>query len=142
MVEIPDEVADLFNDYESMKFLGTVDENGIPNTVFIQSLTCPPMADDDILAFADLWIEKTRHNLETSRQVAATVFKPPVKSYQCKGEFLGYETSGPINDFYNEFVEEMKYNTYMNVDRIGKIRVDEIFLAQPPVPGEKVLPKD
>lgn len=142
MVKIPDEISELFNDFDSVKFLGTVDEEGVPNTVFVQSLSCPPMADDDMLAFADLWIDKTRHNLETTKKATATVYKPPIKSFQLKGKFEGYETSGSIYEFYNEFIEQAKYNCYQNFDRIGKIKVEEIYLAQPPIPGKKALPKD
>lgn len=142
MVEIPKEIADLFNDLDSIKFLGTVDEGGTPNAVIIESLACPPMADDDMLTFADMWIDKTRKNLETTRKATATVYKPPMQSFQLKGTFQGYETSGPIYEFYNEFIEQVKYNCYQNFDRIGKIKVEEVYLAQPPVPGKKALPKE
>lgn len=142
MPELPKEIANLFNDLETIKILGTVDEKGNPNAVIIQSLACPPMAGGDTLTFADMWMDKTRHNLETTKKATATVYKPPIQSFQVKGTFQGYETSGPIYEFYNEFVEQVKYNCYQNFDRIGKIKIKEAYLAQPPVPGKKVLPKE
>jgi len=134
LAKMPRVVQDLFNDLNAIKFLATVDAEGKPNVVMISSLVA---IDEETLAFADLMMNKTKKNLLTTKKVAATVFKPPLASYQVKGTFEGFQTSGFLVDVFNEH-ELLRHSSYMNVKQAGTIRVEEVYLAQLPTPGKRI----
>lgn len=131
---MPKVVQDLFNDPDAIKFLATVDTEGKPNVVMISSLVA---IDEETLAFADLMMNKTKKNLLATKKVAATVFKPPMASYQVKGTFEGFQTSGFLVDVFNE-ADQLRYSSYLNVKQAGTIRVEEVYLAQLPIPGKRI----
>lgn len=133
-MKIPKLVMDKFNDIHAIKFLATVDSEGIPNTVPIGSLIA---ADEETLAFADMLINKTKKNLLATKKAAATVYKPPMTAYQVKGTFQGFQTSGPLIEMYNG-QEMMRLSTISNVSSVGIIKVEEVYFAQAPFPGKRI----
>ena len=131
MVAIPKEVADILNAQDSIKILASADENGVPNAVPVYSIT--PISDDT-LAFAEMMIKHTKHNLEETGKASVTVFKLPATAYQLKGTFLGFQTSGSLFDNFSKRMAEYK----LPVKSVGTIRVDEVFAASPGSNSKKI----
>lgn len=67
----------------------------MPNAAPVYSLT--PVSEDT-LAFAEMMIIHTKHNLEKTKKASVTVFKLPATAYQLKGAFIGFQTSGQLFD--------------------------------------------
>ena len=124
MVSIPKEVMDVLSASDSAKMLATVDAKGIPNVVPLWFVAVDP----ETIAFAEVFIKKTKENLEKNKQVALAVFKGPMTGYQLKGTFSGFQTSGPVFDnFAKKSMEAMK----IQIKSVGIIRVTEVFCASP-----------
>ncbi len=139
MAKMPQPVIDKFNDPAAVKFLATVGEDGRPNVVYIASLRT---ADEETLIYADTVGVKTKKNLKPGSPVAVNVLlKEKSISYQIKGTFLGFQTSGAHFEFLNS-LPEFKYNTYFGVRAAGVIRVDEVYSASAPLPGRRIVPPE
>ena len=147
MVNIPKEVLDILNRQDSIKVLASADEKGVPNAVFVASIT--PI-NDDALAFAEQFIIHTKHNLEKTGKATVTVLNQwmvsasgqvlPVTAYQLKGTFLGFQTSGPLFDNFSKRVAEMRVRgvNLPPLKSVGTIRVDEVFAASPGSNSQKI----
>ena len=132
MVSIPKEVMDVLSASDSAKMLATVDAKGIPNVVPVWSIVA---VDPETIAFAELFIKKTKENLEKNKQVAIAVFKGPMTGYQLKGTFSGFQTSGPVFDnFAKKIMEAMK----MQIKSVGIIKVGAVFSASPGQDSKKL----
>jgi predicted pyridoxine 5'-phosphate oxidase superfamily flavin-nucleotide-binding protein len=139
MAKMPPPVIEKFNDPKAVKFLATVGEDGRPNVAYISSLRA---VDEETLVYADTVGVKTKQNLKPNAPVAANVLlREKAISYQVKGTFLGFQTSGPYYEMLNE-LPEFKYNTYFGVRAVGVIRVDEVYSASAPLPGRRVAPPE
>ncbi|HUU64257.1 MAG TPA: pyridoxamine 5'-phosphate oxidase family protein [Dehalococcoidia bacterium] len=138
MAKMPKQVMDLINDPDAVKFLATIDDEGKPNCALIASLSA---ASEDTLIFADLMMNKTKKNLISTRRVAATVYKAPWSSYQIKGTFEGFQSSGFLYDMAQALSKEsplLKGKVYFYIKQIGVIKVDEVYLSQVPIPGKRI----
>jgi hypothetical protein len=128
------EVMDFLNDPGSAKVLATADSavseiNAVPKG----SLRA---IGDDIIAFADIFGDKTNKNLQLNKKVSALAFKTsPPGGYQIKGTFLGFQTSGEL---FDRFAKEVKEKIKLDIRAIGTIRVDEVYAVAPPEPGKKI----
>ena len=123
---------DVLSASDSAKMLATADAKGIPNVVPVWSIVT---VDLETIAFAELFIKKTKENLEKNKQVAIAVFKGPMTGYQLKGTFSGFQTSGPIFDnFAKKIMEAMK----MQIKSVGIIKVTEVFSASPGQNSQKL----
>ena len=93
MAKMSKEVMDVFNDPSSAKVLATAGSTALEvNAVPKGSLRA---VNEDTIAFADIFGDKTNKNLQLNKKVSALAFKTsPVVGYQIKGTFLGYQTSG------------------------------------------------
>lgn len=132
MVSIPKEVMNVLSASDSAKMLATVDTKGVPNVVPVWSIVA---VDSETIAFAELFIKKTKENLEKSKQVAIAVYKGPMTGYQLKGTFNGFQTSGPIfENFAKKIMEAMK----MQIKSVGIIKVDAVFQASPGQDSKKI----
>ncbi|MGA3289076.1 MAG: pyridoxamine 5'-phosphate oxidase family protein [Candidatus Bathyarchaeia archaeon] len=132
MVSIPKEVMDILSASDSAKMLATVDAKGIPNVVPVWSIVA---VDPETIAFAELFIKKTKENLEKKKQVAIAVFKGPMTGYQLKGTFSGFQTNGPVFDnFAKKIMEAMK----MQIKSVGIIKVGAVFSASPGQDSKKL----
>ncbi|MCX5905910.1 MAG: pyridoxamine 5'-phosphate oxidase family protein [Deltaproteobacteria bacterium] len=139
MAKMPRQVLEKFNDPRAVKFLASVDEAGKPNVVYIGSLRA---VDEETLIYADSAGVKTKKNLQPGNPVAVNVLLlEKVTSYQVKGIFVGFETSGPYFEMLSE-LPEFKYNTYFGVRAAGVIRVDEVYAASSPLPGRRIVPSE
>lgn len=103
MVKLPKELAEAFEHPETVKALTTVDEEGIPHTVFKGSLG---VIDEETIAYMEfLETCRTQRNMVNSiwfkKTIAVSVFNPVTKvAYQIKGEPYKHVTSGPVWDKY------------------------------------------
>jgi hypothetical protein len=83
MAKMPKEVMDMLNNPQSAKVLATCDSAAKLNAVPKGSLTA---VDDETVAFADIFGDKTNVNLKATNKAAVTFFStdlPPV-GYQVK----------------------------------------------------------
>ena len=132
MVNIPKDIMDILAAPDSAKMMATVDEKGFPNVVPVWSIVA---VDSETIAFAELFIKKTKINLENTKKVAIAVFKGPMIGYQLKGTFAGFQTSGPIFDSFSEkIMNAMK----LQIKSVGIIKVDEVFEASPGKDSKKL----
>lgn len=132
MVNIPKEVVDILNAQDSIKILASADENGMPNAVPVYSIT--PISDDT-LAFAEMMIIHTKHNLEKTKKASVTVFKLPATAYQLKGTFVGFQTSGQL---FDNFAKRMAEYKLPPVKSVGIIKVEEVYAASPGAGSKKL----
>ena len=132
MVTIPKDVMAIIAAPDSIKMLATVDEKGFPNIATVGSITA---VDSETIAFAELFIKKTKENLENTKKVAIIIFKAPMVGYQLKGTFVGFQTSGPIFDSFSEKVMSLMK---LQIKSVGIIKVDNVFEASPGKNSKKI----
>ncbi len=119
------------NAKDAIKVLATADENGVPNVAHVWSIM--PVGQEQV-AFAEMFIKKTKQNLEKNKKVAISVFKAPAISYQLKGTFVGFQTSGQIFDDISKMLGERN----MKVISAGVVNVDEVFAGSPGAGSKKL----
>jgi uncharacterized protein len=134
MAKMSKEVMDVFNDPSSAKVLATAGSTALEvNAAPKGSLRA---VSDEVIAFADIFGDKTNKNLQLNKKVSALAFKmSPVAGYQVKGTFLGFQTSGEL---FDRFAREFKEKINLDIRAVGTIRVDEIYAVAPPEPGKKI----
>ena len=133
MAKMPKEVMDVFNDPSSAKVLATagaaVEINAVPKGSLMA-------INEEQMAFADIFGDKTNKNLDVNKRVSALAFKTnPLVGYQVKGTFLGFQTSGKL---FDRFAKEIKERIKLDIRAVGTIKVDEIYAVAPPQPGKKI----
>ena len=134
MARMSKEVMDVLNDPSSAKVLATAGSTVLEvNAVPKGSLRA---INEDTIAFADIFGDKTNKNLQLNKKVSALAFKTsPVAGYQVKGTFLGYQTSGEL---FEGFAKTVKEKIKLDIRAVGTIRVDEVYAVAPPEPGKKI----
>jgi len=134
MAKLPKEAVEIFNDPGSAKVLATVGSSALEvNAVPKGSLRA---VSEEVIAFADIFGDKTNKNLQLNKKVSAVAFKMnPVSGYQVKGTFLGFQTSGEL---FVRFSSEVKERIKLDIKAVGTIRVDEVYAVAPPEPGKKI----
>ena len=134
MAKMLKEVMEVFNDPGSAKVLATAGSTALEvNAVPKGSLRA---VSEEVIAFADIFGDKTNKNLQLNKKVSALAFKTnPVAGYQVKGTFLGFQTSGEL---FDKFAKEVKEKIKLNIKAVGTIRVDEVYAVAPPEPGKKL----
>lgn len=134
MAKMPKEVMDMLKDPQSAKALATCDDAAKLNVVPKGTLTA---VDDETIAFADIFGDKTNVNLKATHKAAVAVFGmalPPV-GYQVKGTFQGFQTSGAL---FDTFAQQVKQLLNLDVRAVGTIKVNEVYAAGVPAPGTKM----
>jgi len=133
MAKMPKEAIEVFNDPKSSKVLATAGTLSDLNVVPKGSLMA---LNEEIIAFADIFGDKTNKNLEANKKVAALAFRTnPLSGYQIKGTFQGYQTSGEL---FDRFAKEIKERINLNIKAVGTIKVDEVYGVAPPQTGKKI----
>ena len=134
MAKMSKEVMDVFNDPSSAKVLATAGSSVLEiNAAPKGSLRA---VSEEVIAFADIFGDKTNKNLQLNKKVSALAFKmSPVAGYQLKGTFLDFQTSG---DLFDRFPKEVTEKIKLDIRAVGTIRVDEIYAVAPPEPGKKI----
>lgn len=125
MGKMPKEVIELINDPQTVKVLATVDVDKNPNAVIKGSTIA---IDDDTIAFADIFGDKTNANLKSNNKIALLVFNMPLGGYQIKGVFQGFQSSGALLDKFTEMLEPHK----LGPKAVGTIKVKEVYKLMPP----------
>jgi hypothetical protein len=95
MAKMSKEVIEVFNDPSSAKVLATAGSTALEvNAVPKGSLQA---VSEEVVAFADIFGDKTNKNLQLNKKVSALAFKmSPVTGYQIKGTFLGFQSTGEL----------------------------------------------
>jgi len=134
MARMNKEVMEISNDPGSAKVLSTAGSTALEvNAVPKGSMRA---ISEEVIAFADIFGDKTNKNLQLNKKVSALAFKTnPVTGYQIKGTFLGFQTSG---DLFDRFSKEIKEKIRLEIRAVGTIRVDEVYAVAPPDPGKKI----
>jgi hypothetical protein len=115
-VSMPELVREKFARAQALKLLAFRGEDGYPHLVPLFSMT--PVGTGG-LVFGTRLFEHLLEGLRPGARVAANVVTQEPVSYQVKGTYEG--TAGlPLLD-------------------MGKVRVEEVFSAGPPVPGKKIV---
>jgi len=125
LTKMPKEAMDFFNDPEASKVLATVDANGVINVVPKHTLAA---IDEETIAFADIFGDKTNKNLEATNKAAAVAYKLPPAGYQIKGTFQGFQKSGPL---FDNFAKQVKEKLNMDIKAVGTIKVEEVYSVFP-----------
>lgn len=133
MVNIPKEVSDVISSADSAKMMATVDSKSVPNVVPVWSVIA---VDSETIAFAEIFIKKTKENLEKNKNVAIAVFKGPTTGYQLKGTFVGFQTSGPV---FENFSQKIMAAMKMQIKSVGIIKVDAVYSASPGQNSKKLV---
>jgi uncharacterized protein len=132
MVRMSKEVMDVFNDPGSAKVLATGGSTVLEINVVPKGTL--RAVSEDVIAFADIFGDKTNKNLQLNKKVSALAFRMnPVAGYQIKGTFLGFQTSGEL---FDRFAKEVKEKIKLDIRAVGTIRVDEVYAVAPPKPGK------
>jgi uncharacterized protein len=132
MVNIPKEVIDVLAAPDSAKMIATTDAQGAPNIAPVWSITA---VDQETIAFAELFIKRTKENLEATKKAAIAVFKGPTTGYQLKGTFVGFQTSGPI---FETFSKNVMAAMKLQIKSVGLIKVDAVYSASPGQDSKKL----
>ncbi|XUX00442.1 MAG: pyridoxamine 5'-phosphate oxidase family protein [Dehalogenimonas sp.] len=138
MTAMPQEAIDLFQDPSVPKMVATVDSEGEPN---VTPKTSMSVVDPETLAFADLYGMTTRtfKNLKETKKVAIVAMKvpltPPFTTYQVKGTFLKYETSGPL---FDKFAKALKDAMGVSITGVGTVRVEGVYSQAPQDKGKRL----
>ncbi|AII60436.1 pyridoxamine 5'-phosphate oxidase family protein [Dehalococcoides mccartyi] len=138
MAKMSKEVISLFQDAGVPKMVATVDKNGVLNVTPKTSMTA---VDEETLAFADLYGRTTRtfKNLEETKKVAIVAVKipiaPPFTTYQVKGTFLKYHTSGPL---FEQFAKALKAAMGVDITGVGTVKVDAVYSQAPQDKGKLI----
>jgi uncharacterized protein len=95
MAKLPEAAAQAWTDREGPVVLTTVDEVGVPNTIYV---TCVHKASDEQIIVADNKMDKTQANLKAGSRVNLLYITKEKKAYQIKGT-ASYEVDG---DHFNQ----------------------------------------
>ena len=120
MAKLPKEAMDLFSDPKASKVIATVDSQGNPNVAAKGSLMA---FDDETIIYSEMAGGKTKANLESTKKAAVIIFKGAT-SYQAKGKFQGFQTSGEI---FDEVAKIMKEGFNFDIKNVAVIKVEEIY---------------
>ena len=93
-MKVPEEVKNAWKEKEDAVVLTTVNENGIPNSIYA---TCVSKFDDETFVVADNYFDKTKKNILAGSKGALLFITKEGKAYQLKGSFE-YHKEGAIFD--------------------------------------------
>lgn len=138
MAKMPKEVIELFQDPGVPKMVATISREGELNVTPKTSMTA---VDDETLAFADLYGRTTRtfKNLEETGKVSIVALKlplaPPFTTFQVKGTFREYLTSGPV---FDQFAAALKAAMGVVISGVGTVKVEAVYSQAPQDKGKQI----
>ena len=94
MAKLPEIVDEAWKNREEKIIFTTVDNAGIPNSVYI---TCVARYGKDLIVIADNYFDKTRKNIFSGSQGTVLFITKDGKAYQAKGT-IEYYREGEIFD--------------------------------------------
>ncbi len=104
------------------KFLATLDAEGRPNCVPVISIN--PYGEGGLI-FGEFFMNKTRRNLLGNPRVGIAVLNEAFEGWSLKGNFQGFETTGPAVDAINR-LPMFRYNAYTGVRAAGRLTLEQI----------------
>ncbi|UCG01268.1 MAG: hypothetical protein JSW11_16830 [Candidatus Heimdallarchaeota archaeon] len=125
-MKLPKTVKEAFAlELEAAKFMATRDANGVPNIAMISTIS-PWEKDEEQLIFGNFLMWQTKKNLENGSPVSISVMTLDFKSYEVRGRFLGFETSGEKFDTMSS-KDLFRYSAIGLLRSVGTIAIDEIY---------------
>jgi len=97
MAALPEIVTEFWKDKQGPAVLTTVDKNGVPNSIYVNSVR---IFSEDTFVIADNYFNKTRRNILAGSRGSLLFLTSKIKAFQIKGR-IEYHESG-------EIYEEMK----------------------------------
>jgi predicted pyridoxine 5'-phosphate oxidase superfamily flavin-nucleotide-binding protein len=94
MAKLPKIINDAWINREERSVFTTVDENGIPNSIYI---TCTARYGEDLIVIADNYFDKTKKNILAGSRGSVLFITKDGKAYQAKGP-IEYHREGKIFD--------------------------------------------
>ncbi|MBN2103233.1 pyridoxamine 5'-phosphate oxidase family protein [bacterium] len=94
MPALPEKVCQAWENREGPVVFSTVDENGIPNAIYV---TCVSKYNEDTIVLANNYFEKTLKNIKSGSPGSVLFITKDWTSYQIKGR-IEYHTEGPVFD--------------------------------------------
>ena len=118
MSKLPENVSKAWENRDDPVILATVDENHIPNIIYV---TCVGTHGAERLVIADNYFNKTRHNVHLGGKGALLFRDKTGIPYQIKGT-LEYHTEGDVYD------NMKKWNPSKHPGHAAlAIRIEEVF---------------
>ena len=117
MTLIPDCVIDTLAETNSIKMLGTVDDQKKPNVVAISTLS---VLDPETVAFADLCLGKTKENLKKNPNLTISVIGSNKNAFQIQCQFIHFDTKSPMFDIWHDAVWK-KMNMQLKGIAVAKV---------------------
>lgn len=94
MTKLPEIINDAWKNREEKIIFTTVDNDGIPNAVYI---TCVARYGEDLIVIADNYFDKTKKNILSGSKGSVLFITKDGKAYQAKGT-IEYHRRGKIFD--------------------------------------------
>ena len=94
MSKLPERVNTAWINREERIIFTTVDEDGIPNSVYI---TCTARYGEDLIVIADNYLDKTKKNILSGSRGSVLFITKDGTAYQAKG-IIEYHREGEIFD--------------------------------------------
>ncbi|MCD6293210.1 MAG: pyridoxamine 5'-phosphate oxidase family protein [Deltaproteobacteria bacterium] len=94
MAKLPEIVNEAWINREEKIIFTTVDEGGVPNSVYI---TCTARYGEDLIVIADNFFDKTKKNIFSGSKGSILFITENGKAYQVKGT-IEYHREGKIFD--------------------------------------------
>lgn len=137
MTKIPREIANLFNDPDSIKVLVTLNENNVPHCVPIGTLSIPT---PDIIAFAVIMVKETHKNLlNNPDKIVTTTAIRGSKSYQIKAKPKEYLTEGAAFDAFKQRFGTIILGSGLEINGVWILEPLEIYNQSiGPESGERI----
>jgi len=101
MAGLPEIVSKAWEDRNGAAVFTTVDEQGLPNTIYVG---CVKIYDDERIVIADNFFDKTRTNILNGSKGTLLFLTKQGKAYQTKGS-IDYQTSGELYDDMKVWVD-------------------------------------
>ncbi|HDL08634.1 MAG TPA: hypothetical protein ENG35_07865 [Desulfobacteraceae bacterium] len=123
MAVIPDIALDILAEPKSVKMVGTVNNEGVPNVVIISTIS---VLTPEKIAFADICLGKTKANLKQNGKLTITVIGSEKKAYQIKCKFIHFDKKTPIFGLWHEPIYQ---KTMMRLKAVAIANVIEVTEA-------------
>ena len=94
MSKLPEIVKTCWNDRDGAIIFTTVDENGLPNSIYA---TCVSMYEDEMVVIANNYFDKTIKNIKAGCKGSVLFMAKDGKAIQIKGS-IKYFQEGPVFD--------------------------------------------
>jgi predicted pyridoxine 5'-phosphate oxidase superfamily flavin-nucleotide-binding protein len=98
MISLPKVVNEAWEHKEGPSIFTTVDETGIPNSIYV---SCIQKNSESSFMIADNFFSKTRHNICIGKKVSILFITKNNKAYQLKGTATRYTSGIPFETMKN-----------------------------------------